>query len=238
VVLIVKDVKPLSVNFYFKAYQQLKENIKEVMNDPEKEGRKLKRKVNSKNVKLRNNKIVEKTKTPRKKVVKKTIQRGDNPVKTVRKTVSKKSSSKNISGRATKIGAAVGAAIGAGIIAVGTRNDEPTYKNRATGDYASAQGTLPFRKETTHYIDRKPETKTHITSGRTYKGTNNIGLGATFGGVGSAFGAAAGAKIGSKMQTKSRKTVNKTVRTKEVNGVSKSAVKAGMKTMRSKRRGK
>ena len=212
------------------------------MNDPEKEGRKLKRKVNSKNVKLRNNKIVEKTKTPRKKVVKKTIQRGDNPVKTVRKTVSKKSSSKNISGRGAKIGAAVGAVVvgasGAAIYGSTSRKKGQTYKSKSDpAGIASAEGTVPFRKETTHYIDRKPETKTHTTSGRTYKGTkrsDTVSVSGVMGGM----GATAGAVIGDKLQKKSRKTVTKTVRTKEVNGVSRSAVKGQMKTMRSKRRGR
>jgi len=202
------------------------------------EGRSLKRKVESKDVKLKRNKIVEKTKTPRKKVVKKTIQKKDQPVKTVRKTVTKKKVSKDISGRPAKIGAAVGAVVGAGIVAAGTRNDKPTYKSKSNPDgISNAKGTVPFRKETTHYIDRKPETKIHTTSGRTYKGTNNVGLGAGFAVTGSGLGAGAGAKIGEMTGAKKTKTVNKTVRTKTVNGVSKSAVKNQMKTMRSKRRG-
>ncbi len=214
------------------------------------EARSLKRKVESKDVKLKRNKIVEKSKTPRKKVVKKTIQRNNKPVKTVKRTVEKKRlSSKDVAKnvkRGAAIGSAVGSAIGAShgkkineVVAKRSYSIVPVYKENV---YAPTTKEERMRmKEQPKPIGTKVSTNSY--AGKTFSGKagkksptgeknkrhilNASGLGAFAGGT-------IGSSIGS-MKT------NKKVRTRTVNGVNKTAqrqnVKAGMKTMRSKKRG-
>ena len=198
------------------------------------EGKSLKRKVESKDVKLRNNKIVEKTKTPRNKVVKKTIQKKGEPVKTVRKTVTKKKVSKDISGMGAKIGGAVGTALsGAAVAGMSKRKTPIVYKSGKAGAYAKPSETIPIQR-TNESTGNK-----YVKSGGTYsgraKGDRAVGAGFT------ATGGAIGAVIGDKLQKRNKKTVNKKVRSRTVNGVNKTEqrknVSTQMKTMRSKRRG-
>lgn len=203
------------------------------------EGRKLRNKVNSKDVKLRKNKIVEKTRTGKKK----TIQRAGKPVKTVevKKTTSrgKKGDTKKGAKIGSAIGGAVGGTIGAGISSSMTKKGyrsggEPLYKSGTLR--TNAKGTLP-----NSYTPGGHGGKTFVTSNARYKGSKNNerrGYAAASGGYGAIVGSTVGNLIG---QGVAKRTSKKTTKTKTVNGVNKTAqrakVKAQTKTMRAKKRG-
>jgi len=220
------------------------------MNNPEKEGRSLKRKVNSKSVKLKNNKIVEKTKTPRNKVVKKTIQKKGEPVKTVKKTVSKKRLSPEEVAKNVKRGAAIGSAIGSvGGGVIGNKTSEAVAKRRySVKPYYEENVYKPTTKEERMRMKELPkpigtQAKPNSYAGKTYSGkagkespsgAKNQNLRARSAGGGAFVGGVLGAGAASLKQ-------NKTVRSRTVNGVNKTAqrkkVATQKKTMRSKRRG-
>jgi hypothetical protein len=214
------------------------------------EGRSLKRKVESKDVKLRNNKIVEKTITPRNKVVKKTIQKKGEPVKTVKKTVTKKRLSSKEVAKNVKRGAAIGSAIGS--VAGGVYGDKLSKavakKNYSIKPYYKEDVYKPTTKEERMKMKELPkpigtQAKPNSHAGKTYSGkagkespsgAKNQNLRARSAGGGAFVGGVLGAGAASLKQ-------NKTVRSRTVNGVNKTEqrknVSAGMKTMRSKRRG-
>jgi len=202
------------------------------------EARSLKRKVESKDVKLKRNKIVEKTSTGKKK----TIQRKGKPVKTVETKKVRTSRKKPNTAKAAKIGSIIGGAVGAGVTgAISNKVTKSVYRSNGSPMYKSgssmtnAKGTLPNTY--------KPggQNKTYVTSKGKYTGSkSNINRARTAGvsAMGAAFGAMAGnltaqgiAKLKGKSKTKKQRIVN---------GVNKTAqrqnVKAGMKTMRTKRR--
>lgn len=139
------------------------------------EGRKLRNKVNSKDVKLRKNKIVEKTSTGKKK----TIQRAGKPVKTVevKKTV-KRSGGKGNVAKGAKIGGRIGAAVGGavgGSIGYGVAkmgDNKAGYKTLATagtGGMGSGIGYI-LGNVTGQAIAKRTSRKT--TKTRTVNGVN------------------------------------------------------------------
>lgn len=197
-------------------------------------GRKLRSKVNSKDVKLRKNKIVEKTSTGKKK----TIQRKGKPVKTVevKKTtvrkspiLKKKSSSSSMKGfRAT---AATGSFAGAGAGYKMAKDATKGLMNKSN-QRVSASKTIPSKKNS------QPQKYTGSRNSNAAMGkAMGVAGGAIVGGVTSALGYSA-AKAIKKGLSKGR---TGTKRTRTVNGVNKTAqrqkAKSQMKTMRSKKRG-
>lgn len=212
--------------------------------------RSLKRKVESKDVKLKRNKIIEKSKTPRKKVVKKTIQRNNKPVKTVRRTVSKKRLSPKEVAKNVKRGAAIGSAVGS---AVGASQGKKISKAVAKRSYSivpvyKENVYAPTTKEERMRMKEQPKpigtkVSTNSYAGKTFSGKTgrksptgekNKNLIARGAGLGAYVGGVLGAGAASLKQ-------NKKVRTRTVNGVNKTAqrqkAKSQMKTMRSKKRG-
>ena len=198
------------------------------------EGRSLKKKVNSKDVKLKRNKIVEKTITGKKK----TIQRKGNPVKTVEvkkvKTtkspiLKKKSSSSSMKGfkAATTAGVGAGAATGYKMAKNATTGLMNKYNQRV-----SVSQTIPSNKNS------QPQKYTGSRNSNAAMGkVHGAAGGAIVGGVATALGYSA-VKAIKKGLSKGRIG---TERQRTVNGVNKTAqrknVSTQMKTMRSKRRG-
>jgi hypothetical protein len=212
--------------------------------------RSLKRKVNSKDVKLKRNKIVEKSKTPRKKVVKKTIQRNNKPVKTVTRTVSKKRLSPKEVAKNVKRGAAIGSAVGsvAGGVYGSKLSKAAAKSNFSVKPFYKENVYKPTTKEERMQMKEMPkpigtQLKPNSHAGKTYSGKAgkkspsgdvNRNYKARSTGGGSFVGGVLGAGAASLKQ-------NKKVRTRTVNGVNKTAqrqkVSTQKKTMRSKRRG-
>ena len=215
------------------------------------EGRKLKRKVNSKDVKLKRNKIVEKTSTGKKK----TIQRKGKPVKTVeiKKVTTRKSPilKKKSSSNSYKSGDAFTTASGVAGAAAGYKMAKNATKGLRVGENTRTQrigekttisdAMSKNRKPNPQPAGKMPKNPRKYTGSR----NSNAAMGKAMGVVGGAIvgtttsiaGRAAVSAI-KKSLSKSRKV---TKRQRTVNGVNKTAqrqnVKAGMKTMRSKKRG-